>query len=572
MYIMDQHLIDEIIERNDIVDVINSYIPLKKTGSNFKARCPFHDEKTASFVVSPKKQIYKCFGCGKGGNVITYVQDFEKISFPEALKKLAARAGITVQQSMQSKGKDSKRDLIFKIYDLTTGYFYKNLVEHGSSALEYLAERKITDETIKKFKLGFALNSYGGLRNYLLKNDINEKILASTGLFTSNNSDLFRERIMFPIHSSSGKVVAFGGRKLHESQSGGKYVNSPTTEIYTKGNELYGLFDTKYTISKKDYVLICEGYTDFLRLYENGYTNSVASLGTALTDSQISVLSRFTENIFMLYDGDGSGRKAAVRAAGKILGKGCNVKIIGLPEAEDPDSYIRNNGAASMQKMIDEAKPLAEFLKDDEVIGVDKKGKLSVLFDILNEIDDEVAQELLTQDIAETFGLSGHAVSSKIRKKRRTFKKEPEITEVPKMEQFTEERDIILLIINNQSLYKKVAQEIDSSYFLTGKYRKIYEIISEQIENMDNIPALISKIDDESIRNLLTDLSMSEPPTQTIDDAIITLKTRKFHLKLKAINEKIIQDPTNRELFAKKSELKKEILKINRKVVRKTLY
>ncbi|MDP8204868.1 MAG: DNA primase [Candidatus Tenebribacter mawsonii] len=569
---MDQHLIDEIIERNDIVDVINSYIPLKKTGSNFKARCPFHDEKTASFVVSPKKQIYKCFGCGKGGNVITYVQDFEKISFPEALKKLAARAGITVQQSMQSKGKDSKRDLIFKIYDLTTGYFYKNLVEHGSSALEYLAERKITDETIKKFKLGFALNSYGGLRNYLLKNDINEKILASTGLFTSNNSDLFRERIMFPIHSSSGKVVAFGGRKLHESQSGGKYVNSPTTEIYTKGNELYGLFDTKYTISKKDYVLICEGYTDFLRLYENGYTNSVASLGTALTDSQISVLSRFTENIFMLYDGDGSGRKAAVRAAGKILGKGCNVKIIGLPEAEDPDSYIRNNGAASMQKMIDEAKPLAEFLKDDEVIGVDKKGKLSVLFDILNEIDDEVAQELLTQDIAETFGLSGHAVSSKIRKKRRTFKKEPEITEVPKMEQFTEERDIILLIINNQSLYKKVAQEIDSSYFLTGKYRKIYEIISEQIENMDNIPALISKIDDESIRNLLTDLSMSEPPTQTIDDAIITLKTRKFHLKLKAINEKIIQDPTNRELFAKKSELKKEILKINRKVVRKTLY
>ncbi|NQT64769.1 MAG: DNA primase, partial [FCB group bacterium] len=158
---MDQHVIDEIIERNDIVDVISSYIPLKKTGSNFKARCPFHDEKTASFVVSPKKQIYKCFGCGKGGNVITYVQEFEKISFPEALKKLAARAGITVKQTMQSKGKDSKRDLIYKIYELTTGYFYKNLKEHGGSVLEYLAERDIKNETIKKFKLGFALNSYG---------------------------------------------------------------------------------------------------------------------------------------------------------------------------------------------------------------------------------------------------------------------------------------------------------------------------------------------------------------------------------------------------------------------------
>ncbi|MCD6177027.1 MAG: DNA primase [Candidatus Cloacimonetes bacterium] len=569
---MDQHIIDEIIERNDIVDVISSYIPLKKVGSNFKARCPFHDEKTASFVVSPKKQIYKCFGCGKGGNVITYVQEFEKISFPEALRKLAARAGITVKQTMQSKGKDSKRDLIYKIYELTTGYFYKNLVEHGSSALEYLAERDIKDETIKKFKLGFALNSSGGLRNYLLKNDINEKIFATTGLFTSNNTDLFRERIMFPIHSSSGKVVAFGGRKLYENQSGGKYVNSPTTDIYTKGNELYGLFNTKYTISKKDHALICEGYTDFMRLYESGFTNSVASLGTSLTDSQISVLSRFTENIYMLYDGDNSGRKAAVRVAGKILGKGLNVKIIGLPKTDDPDSYIRNNGATSMQEMIDKAKPLAEFLKDDKVIGVNKKAKLSVLFDILNEIEDEVAQELLIQDISETFNLSSYAISSKIRKKRRTFIKETEDTEPSKTEHFTEERAIILLIINNRLLYKKVAQEIDLSYFLTGKYRKIYKIISEHIEDMGNIPALISKIDEEDIRNMLTELSMSDSPAQTIDDAIIALKTRKLHYDLKIINEEILKDPKNMDLFTKKNALKKEILKINKKVVRRTLY
>jgi len=569
---MDQHVIDEIIERNDIVDVISSYIPLKKTGSNFKARCPFHDEKTASFVVSPKKQIYKCFGCGKGGNVITFVQEFEKISFPEALRKLAARAGITVTQAIGSKSKDSKRDLIYKIYEIATGYFYKNLIEHGNNALEYLIERDIKDETIKKFKLGFALNSYGGLHNYLLKNDINEKILATTGLFTSKNNDLFRERIMFPIHSSSGKVVAFGGRKLYENQSGGKYVNSPTTDIYTKGNELYGLFDTKYTISKKDNALICEGYTDFLRLYESGFTNSVASLGTSLTDSQISILSRFTENIYMLYDGDSSGRKAAVRAAGKILGKGLNVKIIGLPKTDDPDSYIRNNGATSMQEMIDKAKPLAEFLKDDEVIGVDKKGKLSVLFDILNEIEDEIAQELLIQDIAETFGLSEHAVSSKIRKKRRSFKKETEGTEISEIEHFTEERAIILLIINNELLYKKVAQEIDLSYFLTEKYRKIYKIISEHIEDMGNIPALISKIDEEDTRNMLTELSMSDIPTQTIDDAIIALKTRKFHIDLKIINAEILNDPTNMDLFTKKNELKREILKINKKVVRRTLY
>ncbi|MDP8267844.1 MAG: DNA primase [Candidatus Tenebribacter davisii] len=569
---MDQYSIDEIIERNDIIDVISSYIPLKKTGSNFKARCPFHDEKTASFVVSPKKQIYKCFGCGKGGNVITFVQEFEKISFPEALRKLASRAGITIKQTLQNKGKDSKRDLIYKINELTALFFHKNLIEHGSSALEYLAERSISDNTIKKFRLGFALNSFGGLHNYLLKNNINEKILASTGLFTSNNNDLFRERIMFPIHSSAGKVVAFGGRKLHDEQSGGKYVNSPTTDIYTKGNELYGLFETKYTISKKDNALICEGYTDFLRLYENGFTNSVASLGTSLTDSQISLLSRFSENIYMLYDGDSSGRKAAVRAAGKILGKGCNVKIVGFPKTDDPDSFIRNNGVEKMQELIENAKPIAQFLLDDNVIDVDKKGKLSVLFDILNDMEDEVAQELLSQDIAETFGLSGHAVASKIRKKRRSRKQEIETTEIPQMEQFREERNIILLILNNLSLYKKVAQEIDLSYFLTEKYKEIYKIILEHKENMDNIPALISKIDKENIRNILTELSMLEPPVQTIDDAIIALKTRKLHSDLAALNAKILNDPKNMDLFNKKQELKKEILKINKKVVRRTLY
>lgn len=569
---MDQQVIDEILERNDIVDVISSYIPLKKTGSNFKARCPFHDEKTASFVVSPKKQIFKCFGCGKGGNVITYVQDFEKISFPEALRKLAARAGIAFTETRQNKIKNTKRDLIYKVYELATGFFYKNLAEHGNIASQYLAKRDVTEETIQKFKLGYALNSFGGLHNYLLKNSINEQILGSTGLFTSNQNDLFRERIMFPIHSSTGKVVAFGGRKLRDDQSGGKYVNSPTTEIYTKGEELYGFFDTKYMISKKDQALVCEGYTDFIRLYENGFSNSVASLGTALTDSQISKISRFTENIYMLYDGDASGRKAAIRAAGKIISKGLNAKIIGLPKDDDPDSYIRNNGVESMQKLISEASSLTKFLQADDIIEVDKKGKLNVLFDILNEIEDEVAKELFIQDIAETFGISEHAVTSKIRRKRKRITKEVETEQVPSREQFKEERDIILILINNSSLYKKVAQEIDLSYFLTEKYREIFKILSEQIEDMNSIPALISKIDKEDIRNLLTELSMADPPDQSIDDLLIALKTRKLHTELQAINEKILNDPTNMELFAKKNELKKEILKINKKVVRKTLY
>ncbi|MCF7858308.1 MAG: DNA primase [Candidatus Cloacimonetes bacterium] len=569
---MEQHLIDEIIEKNDIVDVINSYIPLKKTGSNFKTRCPFHDEKTASFIVSPKKQIYKCFGCGKGGNVITFVQEYEKISFPEALQKLAERAGIAIKQLMRGKAKNSKRDLIYKIYEIATGYYHTNLVEHSPTALEYLAERNINDETLKKFKLGFALNSFGGLRNHLQRNNINEKILSSTGLFTSNNNDLFRERILFPIHSSSGRVVAFGGRKLYEEQTGGKYVNSPTTDIYTKGNELYGLFETKYSISKKDIALICEGYTDFLRLFENGFTNSVASLGTSLTAAQISILSRFTENLYMLYDGDISGRKAAVRAAGKILSNGHNAKIIALPGEDDPDSYLKKNSADDLQKLIDEAKPLAQFLYEDNVIGIDKKGKLAVLFDILNEIEDEVAKELLIQDISDAFDLSEHAVKSRIREKRPVRNDTSQDIKTESNEQYTEERDVIAMILNNKSFYKKVAQEIDSSYFLTEKNRKIYQVLAENIEKMSNLSALLSKVDDEDLRNTLSEISMMEVQKHTIDEALQALKTRKYHAELKMINEKILKDPTNIELFTKKAELKKKILKINNKVVRKTLY
>ena len=239
---MERSQIDRILELNNIIDVIGSYFPLKKSGSNYKALCPFHQEKTPSFLVSEKKQIFKCFGCGKSGNVITFVQEYEKLSFMETIKKLAARVGITISESPQAKKKHSRVELIYKVYELADFYFRKNLEQHGSFARNYLKEREITEKTIEEFGIGYALNSRNGLMNYLRKNQINEKILPRTGLFGQGESgvyDIFRERLMFPIHNTAGRVVAFGGRLLHEDQKGGKYINSPTTEIYTKGEELY---------------------------------------------------------------------------------------------------------------------------------------------------------------------------------------------------------------------------------------------------------------------------------------------------------------------------------------------
>ena len=566
---MDQRQIDEVLERNNIIDVIGSYFPLKKIGTNFKARCPFHDEKTASFVVSEKKQIFKCFGCGKGGNVIHFVQEYEKISFFESLKKLAERVGITLQQSRVSTVKRSRRDLIYSIYKLTGSFFQENLHKHGDLAKRYLQGRKIADSTIEKFQIGYALDSFAGLRNYLLKNSINEKIFPNTGLFTSSGRDLFRQRLMFPIHDQSGKIVAFGGRVLMEDQGGGKYVNSPTTEIYTKGNELYGFFITKYDVSKKDYILVVEGYTDFIRLFEAGFTNSVASLGTSLTNPQINLINRYSRNIYMLYDGDKAGKKAAVRAAGNIIRTGSNTRIISLPDDEDPDSFLLKNNPEALEELIAEALTLPAFLQQDKILKLDEKSKINELIEILNDMDDEISIELFIREISETFRISENAINSRIRKQRRKTGKMETGTTVTN---FGDERDLLCKILDDKLSYKKVAQEIDLTYFFTDVYRNIFDVISMHLNGIEQISNLVDKVEDENLKKVITELMMADPSEASVDDIISNLKLRKYQNKLKNINERISQDPKDMELFSQKKELKKMILSLDKKIVRKTLY
>ncbi|MDO9576536.1 MAG: DNA primase [Candidatus Cloacimonadales bacterium] len=570
---MDQRQIDEVLERNNIVDIIGSYFPLKKTGSSYKARCPFHDEKTASFVVSEKKQIFKCFGCGKGGNAIHFVQEYEKISFFEALKKLAEKAGIVMQQTAFTKQKSSKRDLIYKIYELAGHFFEDNLYNHGDFALDYLKKRNISENTIRKFQIGFALDSFNALRNALIKNSINEQIIPQTGLFTSNGRDLFRQRLMFPIHDHSGKIIAFGGRILLEGQEGGKYVNSPTTEIYTKGNELYGLFLTKYEIQKKDFVLICEGYTDFLRLFESGFTNSVASLGTSLTDGQINLLSRFTHNYYIVYDGDKAGRKAAVRAAGNVIKAGHKAHLVDLPENDDPDTFLMNNETDDFQALIDTAKTLPNFLFEDKSLIMDEREKLDTFIDILTEMNDQIAKELLVREISEVFKISVQAISSRIRKKRNpTGSTNRNPNSGMALDKFGDEKNIIREILNNIISYKKVAQELDSSYFFSDVYSKIFKLLQEHLEDMAQVSALIDLTDDIVVQNTIAELIMSDAPNVAVEELINDLKLRKYQKELKNINSRILENPQDMELTSKKKELKKMILTLNKKIVRNTLY
>jgi len=569
---MDQSQIDNIIEHNNIVDVIGGYFPLRKAGVNYKARCPFHEEKTASFVVSEKKQIYKCFGCGKAGNVVSFVMDYEKISFIESMKKLAARIGITVQEKKVNTQKKSRRDLIYKIYQLTNHHYKENLKKHGTLAVEYLKKRGFPENIITEFEIGYALDSFNGLKNYLIKNQINDRILEYTGLFSKGERglfDAFRNRLMFPIHSSTGKVVAFGGRVLQKDQKGGKYINSPTTDIYTKGNELYGLFKTRFDIQKKDKVLICEGYTDFLRLYEKGFSNCVASLGTSLTSSQINLLSRFTRNFYLVYDGDAAGRKAAVRAAGNALANGLSVKIIGFDKTEDPDGFFDHHNAEDMQKKIDTAEPLPLFVYNDTIMGLNQQSKINLIIDVLSDISDTLAREFLVKEISEIFKISEKSILSRIRPGFQKKKNEQFQTSTTK---FQEERDLLKMLLHEKTSVKKVAQELDSSYFLFEIYKEIYDLICSYLKGADRITGIINSVEDEIHRNTIAELLIEEIPELEISDVIKTVKLRKLKKDLNDINQQIYKTDNKQELISKKTDIKKQIQLLDGKIVRKTLY
>ena len=373
---MEQGLIEQIRQANDIVEVVQSYIPLKHVGTNWRGICPFHNDTKPSLYVSQPKQIYKCFACGKAGNVVGFVMDYEKLSYIEALKKLAQRAGITIAEQYQTKQVSTKREQLLHVYKSAAEFFSNNLFNYGKHVLDYLHKRSFSPETAKELQLGYALNSEKGLLNHLLKEGLSVSLLKDSGLFGNYSGglvDLFRDRLMFPIHNSFGEVIAFGGRLLEEKAGVGKYMNSPGTELYTKGKELYGLFKTKYNLSKAGTCLVCEGYFDFLRLYESGFNNSVASLGTALTEEQIGLMSRFGQKATMLYDGDNAGIKAAVRGGLLCLSRGMDVSVALLHAGEDPDSLILKQGKEAMQQVLEDAPGIISFLARDTRYESDRK-------------------------------------------------------------------------------------------------------------------------------------------------------------------------------------------------------
>ncbi len=442
--------VDKIFDTADIYEVVSDYVHLKKAGANYKGVCPFHDEKTPSFTVSPAKGIYKCFGCGASGNSAKFIMEHEKVSFPEALKILAKKYHIEIieqQITDEQVHEKEERDALYIVTEYAKNYFKRCLFEtdEGKSiALSYLAERGFKPETIAKFELGWSPVKKDALTEHALKNGYKLDFLEKTGLSivkkeTNYNFDRFAERIIFPVHTLSGKVTAFGGRTLKQDKSIAKYLNSPESEIYHKSKILYGLYFAKNAIVKKDKCFMVEGYTDVISMHQSGIENIVASSGTSLTVEQIRLVRRFTKNLTVIYDGDSAGIKASLRGIDLILSEEMNVKVVMLPENEDPDSYARKNSPLELSAFIE--KNETDFIKF----------KINLLTSDAH--NDPVKRTQLTKDIIKSIA----SIPDKILRAEyiRSVSSQLNIQETIL---YDEIRKILLKTFTDQKVIQKIAQ------------------------------------------------------------------------------------------------------------------
>lgn len=431
-----ENKIEEVRAAANIVDIISESVQLRKRGKNFVGLCPFHSEKTPSFTVSEDKQIFHCFGCHAGGNVFKFLMDYEKISFIEAVQLVAAKAGINLEYEDDASGKESEQEILYDINVKAARYFSDNLLNspEGETARKYFQERKIKTQTMRAFGLGYALNGWQNFVEFAESQKIDLEKTVQLGLIGQQNDgrlyDKFSDRIIFPIFSASGRVIAFAGRVLHNAEGTAKYLNSPESSIYIKGRVLYGLSFAKNEIRKLDKAILVEGYMDLISLYQNGIKNVVAVSGTALTEDQVQLLSRYTKNVILLFDADAAGIKASMRSIELLLKRDVEVKIAALPPGEDPDSFINKYGRDDFEELVSKAQNFLEhqtaYYESQGFFDDPKKTAEAIreLVRLLSMIDDELNRNLLLKSIAKKFSLREKLLESELDKMIKTKTKQ----------------------------------------------------------------------------------------------------------------------------------------------------
>ena len=464
---IDRGTIDRIMDAAQIVDVVSQFVTLKRRGVNYVGLCPFHEDSSPSFYVSPSKNICKCFACGEGGTAVHFIMKHEQLSYHDALKFLAKKYNIEVEErelSNEEKEAYNERESLFILNEYARNYFTTMLHEHiegKSVGLSYFHERGFREDIIRKFQLGYSLEQRDAFTQDALKSGYKKEYLVKTGLTIEGDkgylADRFRGRVMFPVHTLSGKVIAFGGRILKKAENTGKYVNSPESEIYHKGNELYGIYFAKQAIAKEDRCYLVEGYTDVISMHQSGIENVVASSGTALTHGQIKLIHRFTNNVTVLYDGDAAGIKAAIRGIDLLLKEGINIKVVLLPDGEDPDSFARKQNAFALNAYLKENE--TDFMRFKtklllEEAGNDPIKRAALISDIVNSIaviPDNIIRTVYIKDCSTLLDIDERVLIQEVKKKRLTlFDKDAEKSEQPRQP------------VNPVELIQAATQKVDS--------------------------------------------------------------------------------------------------------------
>lgn len=536
--------IEEIRNAANIVDIVSEYVQLRKRGRNYIGLCPFHSEKTPSFTVSDEKQIYHCFGCHNGGNVFKFLMEYKKISFIEAVQEIAEQYNIELKYDDSYPEAQSEQEILFDINTEVARYFSNNLLndEEGQIARDYFQKRNIKVQTMRAFGLGYALNGWENLVSFLKQKNIDLEKALQLGLIGRNKDgrvyDKLAGRIIFPIFSPNGRVVAFAGRKLREDDTGGKYINSPESIIYVKGRVLYGLSFSKDEIRKLDKAIIVEGYMDLISLYQAGIKNVVAVSGTALTDDQAQLLSRYTKNVVLLFDADTAGISASMRSIEILLRKDFDVKIATLPSGEDPDSFVNKYGREEFEEVIKRAENFLEYQTayyEKQGMFDDPTKAAEAIRDLVKPIaiiDDELKRNILIKTISRKFNLREKLLEKELEKAleqekknarnqtQRIYKEEiksaetliaPQIRKVPPQVYNTEKEIIKLLFENDEIIFEIITENLEAEIFELELHRKILSDVKEYYEEKHNLnPADLFALFDDDIQSYLREITIEQ--------------------------------------------------------------
>ncbi|MCX6120047.1 MAG: DNA primase [Ignavibacteriales bacterium] len=610
--------IDEVRNAADIVEVIAAYVHLKKRGKNYLGLCPFHTEKTPSFTVSAEKQMYHCFGCGKGGNIFTFLMEMDKVSFVESVRSLASKFGITIpEESKPMTEEQTEFENYYAVCRFAGMHFFKNLTEsdEGKEALQYFYRRGFTDETIRTFGLGYAMNSWDAFVQKAQEEGFKSEDIAKVGLARVRDDgslyDYFRGRAMFPIFSTQGRVIGFGARKMREDDAiAGKYINSPETPIYNKSRVLYGLFHAKDSIRQEDNALMVEGYADLISLYQAGIQNVVASSGTALTEEQLVLIGRYSKNLTLVYDADTAGSSATVRGIDLALEHDLNVRIVELPEGDDPDSFVQKHGGNEFRERLLNAISFIDFRAKQfqrEGAFTTAEGKTQAVRSLVQSIakmKDELRRNFYVKEVAEKYDVYEsvlfHELEQALSQGKRAQRSESyqksnyaprqagaEKPAVPKTKIIPpEERDILKLILEgNPDVIRFILSNISLLQLSDDRARKLAQRVLDLYDERGTIdaPSIVSEVQEPELKNLITDLVLSRyelspqwqemekeidvpDPMMIAKDAVVTVRRKAIQKEMEENQHALKEASIRRDDATPYLQRQQELLRLKKEI------